>query len=59
MNRYGDWLRGGMLFLVLMGVAFGLYGRLVRVETRLAALERQVAEIHRKLFPAPKMAERD
>ncbi len=57
MSKYGDWIRGGMLFLVLMGVAFGLYGRLVRVETRLAALEKSVADIHAKLFPT-KVAER-
>ncbi len=57
MNRYGDWVRGAALLLVLLGVAFGLYGRLVRVETRLATLERGVAEIHAKLFES-KVAER-
>lgn len=50
MSKLGDWIRGGVLFLILLGAAFGLYGRLVRVETRLAALEQRVGEIHGRLF---------
>ncbi len=53
------WVRAiPMMLLVVLGAAFALYGRLVRVETKLvalkksvAALEKDVGEIHAKLIP--------
>ncbi len=49
-NKAGVWLRAAALSMVILGAAFILYGRLVNVETRLAALERQVTAIHDRLF---------
>jgi len=56
-SRTSDWPRTGALILVVLGVAFAIYGRLVKVETRLATLEQRVSEIHGKLF-GTRLAER-
>ena len=50
-SKISDWLRAGALILVVLGAAFVLYGRLVRVETKLATPEARVGKIHDKLFP--------
>ena len=58
MSKPRDGIRRWALGLILLGAAFGLYGRLVRVETRLAALEKSVAEIHARLF-GPRVADNE
>jgi len=55
-SKVTNWLRAGGMILVMLGAAFVLYGRLVRVETRLTLLEQRVGEIHTRLFP--RVAER-
>lgn len=57
-SKTSDWLRAGTLAIVLLGAAFVLYGRLVRVETRLVTLEQSVGKIHARLFPETSVAER-
>ena len=52
MPKQGNgWWRDGAVIVIVLGVAFALYGRLVGVETRLSILEDKVGEIHNKLFP--------
>ena len=57
-SKTSDWLRAGALILVVLATAFVLYGRLIVVETKLTILETRVTEIHGKLFPSPRVAER-
>ncbi len=53
MQKNSIWVRSiPMMLLAVLGVAFALYGRLVKVETRLIALEKSVGEMHAKLIPA-------
>ena len=50
-KQSNGWWRDGAVIVIVLGVAFALYGRLVGVETRLSILEDKVGEIHNKLFP--------
>jgi hypothetical protein len=37
--EWGLWLRGAIIAIAILGTAFSLYARLVRIEERLAAVE--------------------
>jgi hypothetical protein len=57
-STVGLWLRGAAIVIVFLGASFALYGRLVRVETKLEVVESQVRDIHGVLFPPAEVAER-